>query len=103
MRVAEQIKTILTASFAPTILEIEDVSHHHAHHAGAPAGGESHFELEIQSSQLTRILLSCIYTCQFFFYVWCIFAKISGDRKRIYASYTSHIYKILVKRCLSLL
>ena len=55
MRVAEQIQTILTDRFAPTILEIEDVSHHHAHHAGAPAGGESHFELTIQAEALSEM------------------------------------------------
>ena len=49
MRVKAEMTDILTAAFAPHILEIEDVSHHHAGHAGAPDGGESHFELTIAS------------------------------------------------------
>lgn len=49
MRVKTQMTEKLTAAFAPHILTIEDVSHHHAGHAGAPEGGESHFELVIAS------------------------------------------------------
>ena len=37
----------LTDAFAPHMLSVTDVSYQHAGHAGAPAGGESHFELEI--------------------------------------------------------
>lgn len=49
MRVKTQMIYKLTTAFAPRILTIEDVSHHHAGHAGAPEGGESHFELTIAS------------------------------------------------------
>ena len=47
MLVKELMADALHEAFAPTLLEIEDVSHHHAGHAGAPAGGQSHFELRI--------------------------------------------------------
>jgi BolA protein len=40
----------LNDAFAPSLLEIEDVSYQHAGHAGAPAGGESHFELRIKAA-----------------------------------------------------
>jgi BolA protein len=39
----------LTTAFAPTRLEIEDDSARHAGHSGAPAGGESHFNVTIES------------------------------------------------------
>ena len=50
MLVKEIMARALTDAFAPTILEITDVSHHHAGHSGAPTGGQSHFELKIASS-----------------------------------------------------
>jgi BolA family transcriptional regulator, general stress-responsive regulator len=40
---ADDIRTRLTAALAPAHLVIEDESAHHAGHAGARAGGESHF------------------------------------------------------------
>lgn len=49
MRVKAEMTDKLTAAFAPRLLDIQDVSHHHAGHAGAPDGGESHFELTITS------------------------------------------------------
>ena len=58
MRVKTQMTEKLTAAFAPHILTIEDVSHHHAGHAGAPEGGESHFEVDIEAtafSEKTRV------------------------------------------------
>lgn len=39
----------LTAAFQPTRLEIVDDSHRHAGHAGAREGGESHFNVTIES------------------------------------------------------
>lgn len=49
--VATAIRSKLTAAFAPTVLEIADESHRHAHHAGAtrPDGtrGETHFSVAI--------------------------------------------------------
>ena len=51
MLVKELMQEALIARFAPTTLEIDDVSHHHAGHAGAPEGGQSHFEVRIASAQ----------------------------------------------------
>ena len=45
----ERIRRLLEAGFAPSFLEIEDESHHHAGHAGA-AGGLSHFRVRIVSA-----------------------------------------------------
>ena len=47
MRVKKQIEDRLEEVFAPHLLVVEDVSYMHAGHAGAPEGGESHFELTI--------------------------------------------------------
>ena len=49
MLVKQLMHDKLEGAFAPSYLEIEDVSHHHAGHAGAPEGGESHFNLTISS------------------------------------------------------
>jgi BolA protein len=40
----------LTKAFAPTRLEIQDDSARHAGHAGARPGGESHFNVTIESA-----------------------------------------------------
>ena len=48
--IAQKIEAQLTAAFAPDHLVIKDDSALHAGHAGAPAGGESHFTVEITSS-----------------------------------------------------
>ena len=48
--VAEAIRAKLTASLNPTRLVIEDDSHRHAGHSGARAGGESHFNVVIESA-----------------------------------------------------
>ena len=50
MLVKELMAEALNHALAPSLLEIEDVSHHHAGHAGAPSGGQSHFELRITSA-----------------------------------------------------
>lgn len=50
MLVKELMQNALEQAFAPQLLEIADVSHHHAGHAGAPSGGQSHFELRISAS-----------------------------------------------------
>jgi BolA protein len=47
--ISEAIRTKLIAAFQPTRLEIEDDSARHAGHAGARQGGESHFNVVIQS------------------------------------------------------
>jgi BolA protein len=46
----EAIQHKLTDAFAPTRLEIEDDSARHAGHAGASPGGESHFNVTIESA-----------------------------------------------------
>jgi BolA family transcriptional regulator, general stress-responsive regulator len=47
MSVAEQLRSKLTAAFAPELLEITDESSKHAGHSGARPGGETHFHVRI--------------------------------------------------------
>jgi BolA protein len=49
----EAIQQKLDAAFAPTRLEIEDDSARHQGHAGARPGGESHFNVTIESAAFT--------------------------------------------------
>jgi BolA protein len=42
-----RIVDLLTRSFAPVFLEVEDESARHAGHAGARPGGETHFNLRM--------------------------------------------------------
>lgn len=49
MSVAAAIKDKLTGRLAPTFIKVDDESHLHAGHAGAPPEGESHFRLLIVS------------------------------------------------------
>ena len=49
MSIAARIREKLVADLAPERLEIVDESHMHEGHAGAPAGGESHFRALIVS------------------------------------------------------
>ena len=46
----DAIQHKLTSAFAPLRLEIEDDSGRHAGHAGANPGGESHFNVTIESA-----------------------------------------------------
>ena len=46
----DAIQTKLTSAFAPTRLEIVDDSARHEGHAGARPGGESHFNVTIESA-----------------------------------------------------
>ncbi len=48
--IRDQIEQRLQKKFSPEYLKVTDISWQHAGHAGAPAGGESHFELEISAS-----------------------------------------------------
>ncbi|WP_245883732.1 BolA family protein [Hasllibacter halocynthiae] len=43
----DRIEEALRKVLAPTAIEVRDVSAAHAGHAGAPAGGESHFEVSM--------------------------------------------------------
>ncbi len=51
--IAEEIEARLTARFAPSYIQVEDVSWQHAGHAGARPGGQSHFELTITAQELS--------------------------------------------------
>lgn len=51
--VADKIRTRLTAAFTPILLEVTDESAKHAGHAGARAGGESHFHVKMISDAFT--------------------------------------------------
>ena len=52
-KMTDVIRRKLTDAFAPISLEIEDESKKHAGHAGARAGGESHFRVRIISAAFT--------------------------------------------------
>ena len=47
MSMANIIQEKLTAALQPVRIDVVDESHLHAGHAGAPAGGNSHFRVEI--------------------------------------------------------
>jgi BolA protein len=49
--VAQSIHDKLTAAFSPTRLEVQDDSGRHHGHSGSRPGGESHFNLVIESPQ----------------------------------------------------
>ena len=51
MQVANQIRDILTAEFAPLELKIIDDSSKHAGHSGADPRGESHFSVLVVSEK----------------------------------------------------
>jgi len=48
--IRDQIEERLIECFSPDKLSVQDVSWQHAGHAGAPNGGQSHFEVEISAS-----------------------------------------------------
>ncbi len=47
---AARMHGLLTAAFAPMLLEIEDESAKHAGHAGHRAAGETHYKVKITSA-----------------------------------------------------
>ena len=47
--ISESIRDKLEAAFQPTRLEVEDDSARHAGHSGTREGGESHFNVTIES------------------------------------------------------
>lgn len=47
MTMQQRIAADLTRALDPTSLEVTDESHLHAGHAGARAGGESHFRIDV--------------------------------------------------------
>lgn len=50
MSVAEEMRALLTAAFAPTRLAIINDSAKHSGHMGDDGSGESHFTVEIESA-----------------------------------------------------
>ncbi|MEL6417849.1 MAG: BolA/IbaG family iron-sulfur metabolism protein [Pseudomonadota bacterium] len=50
MRVADEIEAKLRTAFEPTEIEVVDDSASHAGHAGAPGGGQSHFNVRIRAA-----------------------------------------------------
>lgn len=51
----ENIINKLTTALAPTYIDVIDESRLHAGHAGAKAGGESHFAVNIVSPTLNKL------------------------------------------------
>ena len=49
MGMRDRIEAALRDALAPGTIEVRDVSAAHAGHAGAPDGGESHFEVSMVS------------------------------------------------------
>ncbi len=54
-KVADAMRRTLSARFDPTVLQIVDDSARHAGHAGAAEGGESHFDLTIESAAFSGL------------------------------------------------
>ena len=52
---AARIETLLRDRLAPTILHIEDESAKHAGHAGARAGGETHYNVVLVSDRFAGL------------------------------------------------
>ena len=53
--VTEQLERKLTDAFAPARLQVDDDSARHAGHAGAGQGGESHFNVVIESARFEGV------------------------------------------------
>ena len=51
-KIADQMMARLTADLSPSVLKIDDISWQHSGHAGAPDGGQSHFNLQIAAPGL---------------------------------------------------
>ena len=55
MNRAARIETLLRDQLAPVILQIEDESAKHAGHAGAGAGGETHYNVLVVSDRFAGL------------------------------------------------
>ena len=53
MNMEARIQAKLTAGLDPIALTIEDESHRHAGHAGARAGGETHYRIKVASARFS--------------------------------------------------
>ena len=51
----DRITQILSERFAPVQLELRDVSHKHAGHAGAAPEGQTHYELSISAAHFAGL------------------------------------------------
>jgi stress-induced morphogen len=47
---ADRIGEVLTGTFSPVVLTVQDDSARHAGHSGAPAGGQSHYSVLLVSA-----------------------------------------------------
>lgn len=54
-RRVDRIHAHLSASFAPTVLDVADESALHAGHAGARAGGETHYRVVMVAASLAGL------------------------------------------------
>ncbi len=52
---AGRLEQVLRAEFAPVMLAVEDESALHAGHAGARAGGETHYRITIVTEQFSSL------------------------------------------------
>lgn len=52
---SHRIETVLHKEFAPTLLKISDDSAMHAGHAGATAGGETHYRVVMESAAFANL------------------------------------------------
>jgi BolA family transcriptional regulator, general stress-responsive regulator len=55
MTVADDIRRKLSEAFAPVALNVTDESAHHAGHAGARPGGQTHFNVTIVSEKFSGL------------------------------------------------
>ena len=53
--ISDSIRTKLAAAFSPTRLEVVDDTARHAGHAGARPGGQSHFNVLIESAAFAGV------------------------------------------------
>jgi len=55
LTITEEMRSRLTAAFAPTRLEIDDESEAHRGHSGYREGGESHFRILMRAPALAGL------------------------------------------------
>jgi len=53
MNIKDRMIAKLEAGLAPSSLQIEDESHRHAGHAGARAGGQTHYRIKVASARFS--------------------------------------------------
>ena len=54
MLMADTIAAKLKSGLNPSFIEVKDVSHHHAGHAGWREGGETHFHVTLTANAFKR-------------------------------------------------